>query len=138
MQPNEQLVQQYAYQIWESEGRPDGQAARHWEMACMLAEGQTGPADPFEPLTGGPAVEAAFSNTPKSIDPTPPTAKRKKSAPSADKKNLTGPAEQEVTMESADPMITPPPSRVRVSAVMDDPAAAPKKRISSKDKTQKH
>src|SRR5690606_41360763 len=100
MQPNEQLVQQYAYQIWESEGKPDGQAARHWEMACMLAEGQTGPADPFEPLTGGPAVEAAFSNTPKSIDPTPPTAKRKKSAPSADKKNLTGPAEHEVTMRT--------------------------------------
>jgi hypothetical protein len=134
MQPNEQLVRQYAYQIWESEGRPDGQAMRHWEMACMLAEGQTGPADPMESLTSDEAITAAQPTG----TPSPSTSKRKRASSATSKKNLTGPAEQEVTMASADPNIAPPPSRVRVSAVVDDPSAAPKKRVSSKDKTQKH
>ena len=31
-------VRQLAYQIWESEGKPEGQEARHWEMARKLAE----------------------------------------------------------------------------------------------------
>ena len=37
---NEQRIRELAHQIWESEGRPDGQDARHWEMACKLTEGQ--------------------------------------------------------------------------------------------------
>jgi hypothetical protein len=51
MQPNEQVIRKFAHQIWESEGKPEGQAARHWEMACKLATGELGPADPFEPLS---------------------------------------------------------------------------------------
>lgn len=27
-----------AQQIWEAEGRPDGQAARHWKMAQRLVQ----------------------------------------------------------------------------------------------------
>jgi len=34
-------IRELAYQIWESEGRPDGQHHRHWQMACKLAEAQT-------------------------------------------------------------------------------------------------
>lgn len=37
---NEQRIRELAHQIWESEGRPDGQDARHWEMACKLLEGE--------------------------------------------------------------------------------------------------
>lgn len=128
MHTNEQLVRQFAYQIWESEGKPDGQAMRHWEMACILAEGQTGPADPMEPLTGSAAAIAKSTQT----------SKRKKAATPDEPKLLTGPAEHEVTMATAEPTITPPPTRVRVSAVIDDPASAPKKRVSTKDKTHKH
>lgn len=51
MQPNEQVIRKFAHQIWESEGKPEGQATRHWEMACKLATGELGPADPFEPLS---------------------------------------------------------------------------------------
>lgn len=36
----ENRVREFAYQIWESEGRPYGQAARHWEMAQKLAESE--------------------------------------------------------------------------------------------------
>ena len=37
---NEQRIRELAHQIWESEGRPDGQDTRHWEMACKLMEGE--------------------------------------------------------------------------------------------------
>lgn len=36
----ENRVREFAYQIWESEGRPHGQDARHWEMAQKLAESE--------------------------------------------------------------------------------------------------
>jgi len=33
MNPQEQRIRELAYEIWLSEGRPEGQEARHWEMA---------------------------------------------------------------------------------------------------------
>lgn len=44
MNPQEQRIRELAYEIWLSEGRPEGQDARHWEMACKLAEAQNGTA----------------------------------------------------------------------------------------------
>lgn len=41
MNLNENRVREFAYQIWESEGRPHGQHHRHWEMACKLAANQS-------------------------------------------------------------------------------------------------
>ncbi|MDT4856152.1 hypothetical protein FQZ97_905320 [compost metagenome] len=41
MSKNEERIRELAYQIWESEGRPQGQAARHWEMACVLVDAET-------------------------------------------------------------------------------------------------
>ena len=41
MNTADKRIREFAYQIWESEGRPDGQEARHWEMACKLAEAET-------------------------------------------------------------------------------------------------
>ncbi|MCJ1887126.1 DUF2934 domain-containing protein [Pseudomonas sp. LA21] len=36
----EKRVRELAYQIWEAEGRPEGQHERHWRMARSLAEGE--------------------------------------------------------------------------------------------------
>jgi len=36
----EQRVRMLAYRIWESEGRPDGQEERHWEMAERIVEAE--------------------------------------------------------------------------------------------------
>lgn len=33
----EAYIRELAYQIWESEGWPEGAAERHWEMAVKLA-----------------------------------------------------------------------------------------------------
>lgn len=40
MSTNDKRVREFAYQIWESEGKPEGQDARHWEMARKLAEAE--------------------------------------------------------------------------------------------------
>lgn len=38
MNVDEETVRQLAQMIWETEGKPEGQEARHWEMATRLAE----------------------------------------------------------------------------------------------------
>ena len=38
MSVDEEAVRQLAQLIWETEGRPEGQESRHWEMATKLAE----------------------------------------------------------------------------------------------------
>lgn len=40
MSTDDKRVREFAYQIWESEGKPVGQEARHWEMARKLAEAE--------------------------------------------------------------------------------------------------
>ena len=40
MSNDDKRIREFAYQIWESEGKPEGQEARHWEMACKLAEAE--------------------------------------------------------------------------------------------------
>lgn len=38
MNVDEEAVRQLAQLIWETEGQPQGQETRHWEMATKLAE----------------------------------------------------------------------------------------------------
>ncbi|MCD7098042.1 DUF2934 domain-containing protein [Stenotrophomonas sp. MMGLT7] len=33
-------IEQLAHDIWQAEGRPDGQAARHWAMAERLVDAE--------------------------------------------------------------------------------------------------
>jgi hypothetical protein len=40
MSADDKRVREFAYQIWESEGQPEGQEERHWEMARKLAEAE--------------------------------------------------------------------------------------------------
>lgn len=34
---NEEVIRKLAHQIWEAEGKPDGQSNKHWEKATVLA-----------------------------------------------------------------------------------------------------
>lgn len=54
MSSDEKCIREFAYQIWESEGRPDGQEERHWEMAHKLAQAQA-----LAPAKAGPRVTKA-------------------------------------------------------------------------------
>lgn len=49
MSIDEQRVREFAFQIWEAEGKPDGQHERHWKMACKLAEAEAAAAEPPAP-----------------------------------------------------------------------------------------
>jgi hypothetical protein len=40
MSTEDKRIREFAYQIWESEGKPEGEEARHWEMARKLAEAE--------------------------------------------------------------------------------------------------
>ncbi|WP_227370226.1 DUF2934 domain-containing protein [Halomonas sp. M20] len=40
MTDDEPRVRQLAYRIWESEGRPDGQQQRHWDMALKIVRAE--------------------------------------------------------------------------------------------------
>ncbi|NUT78920.1 DUF2934 domain-containing protein [Pseudomonas sp. C1C7] len=58
MSTQDKRIREFAYQIWESEGKPEGQEARHWEMASKLAEA--------EALAPKKAPKATGSKTPAS------------------------------------------------------------------------
>lgn len=40
MQSQPQTVQEIAYYLWVSEGKPDGQSERHWQQASKMVEEQ--------------------------------------------------------------------------------------------------
>lgn len=41
MSTDDKRIREFAYQIWESEGKPEGHEERHWEMARKLAEAES-------------------------------------------------------------------------------------------------
>ena len=49
MHLNENRVRECAYQIWESEGRPDGCAEKHWNMALKSLESEERNSETFIP-----------------------------------------------------------------------------------------
>ncbi|MGY2224849.1 DUF2934 domain-containing protein [Pseudomonas gingeri] len=64
MSTDEKRIREFAYQIWQSEGQPDGQEARHWEMARKLAEAEA--LAPSKPATAKAKPKAA-TPTAKSV-----------------------------------------------------------------------
>ncbi|MCQ2046264.1 Protein of uncharacterised function (DUF2934) [Stutzerimonas stutzeri] len=64
MSSEEQRIREFAYQIWQSEGCPEGEDERHWAMARKLVEAEYGAAD------AKPAIRPRKSAT-KPTDATP-------------------------------------------------------------------
>ncbi len=73
MSTDDKRIREFAYQIWESEGKPGGQEKRHWEMARKLAEAEAlapskppkAASKPAASKTDGAKPAAAKSNTAK-------------------------------------------------------------------------
>ncbi|MFE1811810.1 DUF2934 domain-containing protein [Metapseudomonas otitidis] len=80
MNTDDQRVRELAYQIWESEGRPHGQDARHWEMARKLAQREKPRDTPPEP-TSRPASKPRAVDT--SSGPVTPTRRPRAAKPAA-------------------------------------------------------
>ncbi|GFM67950.1 DUF2934 domain-containing protein [Pseudomonas lijiangensis] len=76
MSADEKRIREFAYQIWESEGKPVGHEQRHWEMARKLAEAEALAPD---------KTSASKANKPKlpKVDAAPKTAPSKPAAKAA-------------------------------------------------------
>ena len=77
MSADEKRIREFAYQIWESEGCPDGQAERHWAMARQLAEAEAAAAAPKK--TRGRALlqaPAAKPRKPRAASPARPASEK--------------------------------------------------------------
>jgi hypothetical protein len=101
MNKYEQRVQELAYQIWESEGRPVGHEYRHWEMAYKQAATPVN-TDTKEMGTGHILSAIAPEQPPKpdhlpEIDPAPPQPGQP-----------TPPAKPEVPVDPISPIESPP------------------------------
>ncbi len=97
----EHRVREFAYQIWESEGKPDGQADRHWDMAWKLAEAQT----LGQQLLNGDAAPAKATRSRKKAEPNgaaDAVTEEAASAPKATKKASTDKAEKPAKLAKAD------------------------------------
>jgi len=75
MSTDDKRIREFAYQIWESEGKPEGQEARHWEMARKLAESEA-LAPKKSPKAAG-SKTAGKTATSKAVDGNAPAAKPK-------------------------------------------------------------
>ncbi|MDD2058839.1 DUF2934 domain-containing protein [Pseudomonas sp. GD03860] len=71
MSVEEKRIREFAYQIWESEGKPEGQESRHWEMARKLAE-----AEALAPKATPRKVKAKPAAAPE-VTPAKPAAAKK-------------------------------------------------------------
>jgi alpha-beta hydrolase superfamily lysophospholipase len=87
MSTDEKRVREFAYQIWESEGKPEGQEARHWEMARKLAEAEAlTPNKPSKTSTAKAAPKATPKATPKAKAKAKPAAAAPVVVPPGEKK----------------------------------------------------
>ncbi len=103
MSADEKRIREFAYQIWESEGKPVGHEHRHWEMARKLAEAEALAPDKTSASKANkpklPKVDAATPKTAPS-KPTPKAAPAAKPAaapkpkPAAKPKSTPTQAEQ--------------------------------------------
>ncbi|UQS16517.1 DUF2934 domain-containing protein [Pseudomonas sp. HS6] len=77
MSTDDKRIREFAYQIWESEGKPEGEEARHWEMARKLAEAEA-LAPNKSPKSGAGKAPATKASDPKAAaKPKATTAKAK-------------------------------------------------------------
>ncbi|ALI10127.1 MULTISPECIES: DUF2934 domain-containing protein [Pseudomonas] len=77
MSTDDKRIREFAYQIWESEGKPAGQEKRHWEMARKLAEA--------EALAPSKPAKAASKSTTSKTDGAKPAATKATTAKTAAK-----------------------------------------------------
>jgi hypothetical protein len=81
MSTDDKRIREFAYQIWESEGQPEGQEARHWEMARKLAEAEA--LAPKKPPKAAGSKTAGKTAEPKAAVAKPKPAAKAKPASAA-------------------------------------------------------
>ncbi len=84
MSTDETRIREFAYQIWLSEGQPEDQQARHWDMARKLAEAEA--LAPSKPSTAKAKPKAAVTTTKSTAKPATPAIAQPTAQPLAPKK----------------------------------------------------
>lgn len=117
MSADEKRIREFAYQIWESEGKPHGQDNRHWEMARKLAEAQALAPDKSPARKASkpklPAVDGAAEGKPVPAKPAGKTAAAAKPAAKAASKPAAKPkpaAAATASQPPATPAVKPAPA----------------------------
>ncbi|MCQ4295414.1 DUF2934 domain-containing protein [Pseudomonas stutzeri] len=82
MSSEEQRIREFAYQIWQSEGCPEGEEERHWAMARKLAEAEHGAAAE-KPAASRPRKAATKPTDVTPTDAAPKAKTKAKDAPAA-------------------------------------------------------
>ncbi|WEW96494.1 DUF2934 domain-containing protein [Pseudomonas nitroreducens] len=113
MKIDERRVRELAYQIWESEGRPDGQHERHWRMALSLAAAEAGEAVPENEEPVQPRFEGEQEPEKPAILQEPP--RRKGRLPKATPETPDAP-------QTSSEAVAPPPPAERNSPPKARPA----------------
>lgn len=113
MSADEKRIREFAYQIWESEGKPTGQDARHWQMARKLAEAEALAPDKST------ARKAAKPKLPKVDGATDPDASTAKAKPA------TKPAAKPAAKASSKPAAAPAAKPAAKPEAVKGKAAAP-------------
>lgn len=89
MNTDEKRIREFAYEIWEAEGKPEGQEARHWEMARKLldpdAQEQHPPVPPARSLSKPTEVATSTASMPKAAKSSAPKKPRTAAKASAAK-----------------------------------------------------
>lgn len=75
MSSEEQRIREFAYQIWQSEGCPEGEEERHWAMARKLVEAEYGAATTKPASRPRKAATKPTDATPKAEVKEAPAAK---------------------------------------------------------------
>jgi hypothetical protein len=87
MSADEKRIREFAYQIWESEGQPEGQEERHWEMARKLAEAEALAPDKSTARKAAkpklPKVDGATEPKPAAVKPAAKPAPKLASKPAS-------------------------------------------------------
>lgn len=135
MSADEKRIREFAYQIWESEGRPNGNDQRHWEMARKLAEAEALAPDKTAARSASkprlPKIDAAADAKPaakaagKAASAAKPAAK---SAPKAAAKPAAKPAPGKAAPATPVPATSAPSGAASHSEAPSKPAAVKKPR----------
>jgi hypothetical protein len=64
MNDRDERIRQRAYQIWEEEGRPEGQETRHWEEASREFSSEEETRDSFVETEGSTGALGGYEDSP--------------------------------------------------------------------------
>ena len=119
MSADEKRIREFAYQIWESEGRPNGNDERHWEMARKLAEAEALAPDKSAARSASKPRLPKIDGAPDAKPAARPAAKAPGKAAAASK-----PAAKPATKTAAKPAAKPAAAKPAAKSAPAAPASA--------------